>query len=81
MGRVADFRPLAIARARSLYFLFDKTLEKAIGIVHNAGVKRVVGENSGREIFQVSRPPMVLRARHRGPHANVDGNARPFDRR
>lgn len=37
----------------SLSFLFDKVLDKAVDIVQNSCVKRVVGERSGREIFQV----------------------------
>ena len=37
----------------SLGFLFDKGLDKAVDIVQNSCVKRVVAETSGREIFQV----------------------------
>jgi len=38
---------------KSLHFLFDKVFEKAVDIVQNSCVKRVVGETSGRELFQV----------------------------
>eukprot|EP00216_Chloropicon_sp_CCMP2111_P005319 CAMPEP_0198238618 /NCGR_PEP_ID=MMETSP1446-20131203/4236_1 /TAXON_ID=1461542 ORGANISM="Unidentified sp, Strain CCMP2111" /NCGR_SAMPLE_ID=MMETSP1446 /ASSEMBLY_ACC=CAM_ASM_001112 /LENGTH=157 /DNA_ID=CAMNT_0043921071 /DNA_START=40 /DNA_END=510 /DNA_ORIENTATION=+ len=37
----------------NLHFLFEKTLEKALDIVHAGAVKRVVAEKSGRELFQV----------------------------
>ncbi|CAN6554810.1 unnamed protein product [Malus baccata var. baccata] len=36
-----------------LHFLFGKNLEKATRIVDQRGVKRVLGEPSGRSIFQV----------------------------
>ncbi|KAM1002949.1 hypothetical protein ACFX2I_003333 [Malus domestica] len=37
----------------SLHFLFGKNLERATRIVDQRGVKRVLGEPSGRSIFQV----------------------------
>ncbi|CAB4290636.1 unnamed protein product [Prunus armeniaca] len=36
-----------------LHFLFGKNLERATRIVDQRGVKRVLGEPSGRSIFQV----------------------------
>ncbi|KAK9941939.1 hypothetical protein M0R45_007630 [Rubus argutus] len=36
-----------------LHFLFGKNLERATRIVDQRGVKRIVGEPSGRSIFQV----------------------------
>ncbi|XP_050365947.1 uncharacterized protein LOC126784527 [Argentina anserina] len=37
----------------TLHFLFGKNLERATRIVDQRGVKRIVGEPSGRSIFQV----------------------------
>lgn len=36
-----------------LHFLFGKNLERATKIVDQRGVKRILGEPSGRSIFQV----------------------------
>ncbi|XP_068647050.1 uncharacterized protein [Aristolochia californica] len=36
-----------------LHFLFGKNLERATRIVDQRGVKRVIGEPSGRSVFQV----------------------------
>ncbi|QDZ21302.1 SWIM-type domain-containing protein [Chloropicon primus] len=46
-------KDLSYESVESLGFLFDKGLDKAVDIVQNSCVKRVVGETSGREIFQV----------------------------
>jgi hypothetical protein len=43
-----------VAEIFSLHFLFGKNLERATRIVDQRGVKRIVGEPSGRSIFQVS---------------------------
>ncbi len=58
----------------SLHFLFDKVLEKAVDIVQNSCVKRVVGEASGRELFQVKakRPASSRRSRRSSGEAQQD---------
>ncbi|WZN62190.1 zinc finger SWIM domain-containing protein [Chloropicon roscoffensis] len=53
MAQVEEAKDLRYESVESLSFLFDKVLDKAVDIVQNSCVKRVVGERSGREIFQV----------------------------
>lgn len=45
---------MSVAEIFSLHFLFGKNLERATRIVDQRGVKMIVGEPSGRSIFQVS---------------------------
>ena len=58
--------PVFAFSLRSLSFLFDKGLDKALEIVHNSCVKRVVAQGSGREIFQVKAHSSSSRRQSKG---------------